>query len=115
MPPSCRLTTVCDDAPQSVTPTLAKKITIAPYVMKERSVVANCCRAPARRISLRMQIVMWFAGMRGSVSFALAMTLEQGLQQGDKHQAWTTPIVTTTLALCVASKNTQGEALVEGS
>ena len=34
------------------------------------SALANCWRKPEDRISLRMQCVLWFSGMRGAVSFA---------------------------------------------
>ena len=41
---------------------------------------------------------MWFAGMRGAVSFALAITLPAATGH-DAEAAWTVPIVTTTLGL----------------
>ena len=65
------------------------------------SFLMNRCRRPEQRISGRMQVVMWFSGMRGAVSFALAITLPGG---GGGHgampdSAWTVPIVTTTLGV----------------
>jgi len=62
------------------------------------SALANLGRPPHLRISLRMQVVMWFAGMRGAVSFALAITLPAATGH-DAEAAWTVPIVTTTLGL----------------
>ena len=37
---------------------------------------AGLFRKKESRISCRMQTVMWFSGLRGAVSFALAMTLD---------------------------------------
>jgi sodium/hydrogen exchanger 8 len=40
------------------------------------SLIANCCRKKGdNRISLKMQCVLWFAGLRGAVSFALSMNM----------------------------------------
>jgi hypothetical protein len=58
--------------------------------------LADLFRGHEHRISLSMQVVIWFAGMRGSVSFALAITLPSS----DIHDAtWTVPCVTTTLGM----------------
>jgi len=40
------------------------------------SLVANQCRPPRQRVTCSMQTVMWFAGLRGPLSFALAVTLD---------------------------------------
>jgi sodium/hydrogen exchanger 8 len=42
------------------------------------SAVANCLRrrSAKQRISWRMQVVMWFSAMRGALSFALVITLQ---------------------------------------
>lgn len=37
--------------------------------------LANLCRRPGNKITGKMQVVMWWAGMRGGVSFAMAMSL----------------------------------------
>jgi sodium/hydrogen exchanger 8 len=73
------------------------------------SFLANCCRPPEERISIRMQVVMWWSGLRGAVSFALAITLPAASMVLDDEGAggagqpsdasWTVPIVTTTLAV----------------
>ena len=74
------------------------------------SALANCRRPIDQQISMRMQVVMWFAGMRGAVSFALAITLPNSAiaeeapgAGGDGHDlrdsAWTVPLVTTTLGV----------------
>ena len=71
------------------------------------SFVANLGRRKEEQITPRMQLVMWFSGMRGPLSFALAVTLP-GAQDAQHHQAghaisedarWTVPINTTTLAI----------------
>ena len=55
--------------------------------------IANLCRPPEQRISLRMQIVIWFSGMRGAVSFALAITLPGAgaLHGGSPDATWAVP------------------------
>jgi solute carrier family 9 (sodium/hydrogen exchanger), member 8 len=40
------------------------------------SLLANCCRRKGEnRISLKMQCVLWFAGLRGAIAFALSMNM----------------------------------------
>ena len=69
------------------------------------SFFANCFRRPAHRITARMQLVMWFAGMRGAVSFALAITLPASTATASPAGSsaviadWTIPVVTTTLGV----------------
>ena len=55
------------------------------------SALANFWRKPEARVSLRHQVVMWFAGMRGAVSFALAITLPTATAQ---DASWSDRIVT---------------------
>ena len=40
------------------------------------SLIANCCRRKGEnRISLKTQCVLWFAGLRGAIAFALSMNM----------------------------------------
>jgi solute carrier family 9 (sodium/hydrogen exchanger), member 8 len=59
------------------------------------SCLANCCRSrPSQHISLPMQCVMWFSGVRGAIAFALAMNMPGA------HQ----PVyATATLFLCMVT------------
>ena len=41
------------------------------------SALLNACRPPASRLPLRMQLVMSFAGLRGAIAFALALTFPE--------------------------------------
>lgn len=54
--------------------------------------VANCCRSPQNRISMQMQFVLWFAGLRGAIAFALAMNMP-----GPNKEVYTT----VTLSICI--------------
>ena len=68
------------------------------------STIANCFRGNKRKITPKMQFVILFAGMRGSVSFALAIilpaaSLHTGSTVADREAEWTVPIVSTTLYL----------------
>ena len=36
------------------------------------SFVANLCRGRSNNISPKMQVVLWFAGLRGAIAFALS-------------------------------------------
>ena len=68
------------------------------------SAISNMCRKPAHKVTAGMQTVMWFAGMRGAVSFALAMTLDDTRQErqqaaGRSGDQIMPKIVTTTLAV----------------
>jgi len=54
--------------------------------------LANCCRR--RPIPFKMQLVLWFSGLRGSVAFALSMQL-------DPTVPGVAQIQSTTLALCI--------------
>ena len=42
---------------------------------------------------------MWYAGMRGAVSFALAITLDDSGSMTAEEESWIKPMVTTTLAV----------------
>ena len=67
------------------------------------SVLANQCRHQSR-VSCPMQIVMWWSGLRGAVSFALAMTLDDSRESRQVINIQTAvPLVTTTLVAVVAS------------
>ena len=70
------------------------------------SALSNLGRRPEEKITMRMQMVMWFSGMRGPLSFALAVTLPGA--QAAQHMMpgaitddarWTVPLNTTTLAI----------------
>jgi len=47
-----------------------------------------------RKIGFKMQIVMWFAGLRGAISFALALSMDSPIPGADKY-------ITTTMVLVV--------------
>jgi len=84
----------------------------APILLMARAVnifplseLANSCvRKPSDRISCRMQLVMWWSGLRGAISFALAITLDDTRVD---HQvmpaAHAKAIVTTTLAIIIGT------------
>ena len=78
------------------------------------SACANLLRKPEDRITWRAQLVMWFAGMRGAVSFALAITLPSAAARAtdggggasllaSDQSVWTVPIVTTTLGVVLVT------------
>jgi sodium/hydrogen exchanger 8 len=56
------------------------------------SFLSNLCRSESNRISLRMQCVLWFAGLRGAIAFALAMNMP-----GPHRESY----ATTTLFICI--------------
>lgn len=59
------------------------------------TLLANSCRKPRKRIPLRYQLMMWFAGLRGAIAFALAMS-----------NAFTTEsqiVLTTTLSIIMVT------------
>jgi len=69
------------------------------------STLANTCRprgGHAPRITGRMQAVMWLSGLRGAVSFALAMTLDDD-RTGVVPIDVATQIVSTALVVIVAT------------
>lgn len=37
----------------------------------------NCFRKPARKITAKMQVMMWFSGLRGAIAFALALYIPE--------------------------------------
>jgi NhaP-type Na+/H+ or K+/H+ antiporter len=39
--------------------------------------LVNCCRRPDDQVSLRGQLLMSFAGLRGAIAFALALTFPE--------------------------------------
>jgi len=54
------------------------------------SALQNCCRPAAHKITWEQQIVMWFAGLRGAMAFALSLNVPSPVRQS---------ILTTTLIL----------------
>ena len=56
------------------------------------SLLANCCRTGRNRISMQMQVVLWFAGLRGAIAFALAMNMP-----GPNKDVY----ATATLSICI--------------
>jgi len=54
--------------------------------------LANLCRSGSNRISGEMQCVLWFAGLRGAIAFALAMNMP-----GPNQQVY----ATATLSICI--------------
>ena len=56
------------------------------------SLIANSCRTGRNRISLQMQMVLWFAGLRGAIAFALAMNMP-----GPNKDVY----ATATLSICI--------------
>lgn len=65
---------------------------------------ANFVRAPSARISCRMQLVMWWSGLRGAVSFALAATLDDSRPEMQvMPPAHAKAIATTTLAIVIGT------------
>ena len=54
-------------------------------------------------ISIEMQIVMWFSGMRGALSFALAVTLSRGLPQSLAHDVYHQLVAATLFTITVTT------------
>ena len=66
--------------------------------------VANCTRSRSQRITGAMQTVMWWSGLRGAVSFALAMTLDDSRESHKVFSIETAArIITATLGVIVFS------------
>lgn len=63
------------------------------------SCIANCCRQKGvNRIPLKMQCVLWFAGLRGAIAFALSMNLPG--PNSDTYAAVTLFICIFTTVVC---------------
>jgi sodium/hydrogen exchanger 8 len=56
------------------------------------SFLSNLCRSESNHIPLKMQCVLWFAGLRGAIAFALAMNMP-----GPHRESY----ATTTLFICM--------------
>jgi len=56
------------------------------------SFVANLCRGRSNNISAKMQVVLWFAGLRGAIAFALSENMP-----GPHREVYTT----ATLTICI--------------
>jgi sodium/hydrogen exchanger 8 len=56
------------------------------------SCAANACRKGNDKISLKMQLVLWFAGLRGAIAYALAVNMP-----GENKETY----VTGTLTICI--------------
>ena len=56
------------------------------------SVIANLCRKGSQKLSLKMQVVLWFAGLRGAIAFALSENMP-----GPNKETY----ATTTLSICI--------------
>ncbi|CAF0899657.1 unnamed protein product [Rotaria sordida] len=59
------------------------------------SFVMNCFRSKNHRITFSMQLIMWFAGLRGAISYALSVHVGQYYGEGEEELKRT--LVTTTL------------------
>ncbi|EED91663.1 sodium/hydrogen exchanger, Na+/H+ exchanger, antiporter, partial [Thalassiosira pseudonana CCMP1335] len=63
------------------------------------SFLANCCRRKGEnKISLKMQCVLWFAGLRGAIAFALSMNMPG--PNADTYAAGTLFICMFTTIVC---------------
>jgi sodium/hydrogen exchanger 8 len=63
------------------------------------SFIANCCRRKGvNKIPLKMQCVLWFAGLRGAIAFALSMNLPG--PNSDTYAAVTLFICIFTTVVC---------------
>jgi sodium/hydrogen exchanger 8 len=56
------------------------------------SFASNMCRQPSRKIPPKMQVVLWFVGLRGAIAFALAENMP-----GPNKDTY----ITTTLLICL--------------
>lgn len=54
--------------------------------------IANRCRTASNKIPMKMQCVLWFAGLRGAIAFALAMNMP-----GNHREVY----ATATLSICI--------------
>jgi len=54
--------------------------------------IANCCRRTRNRITCNMQLVLWFAGLRGAIAYALSENMP-----GPHKEVY----MTTTLSICI--------------
>lgn len=59
------------------------------------SFVMNCFRSKQHRITFSMQLIMWFAGLRGAISYALSVHV--GQYYGVNEEELKRTLVTTTL------------------
>jgi len=59
------------------------------------SFVMNCFRSKQHRITFSMQLIMWFAGLRGAISYALSVHV--GQYYGTDEEELKRTLVTTTL------------------
>ncbi|CAF1119560.1 unnamed protein product [Adineta ricciae] len=59
------------------------------------SFMMNCFRSKKHRITFPMQLVMWFAGLRGAISYALSVHV--GQYYGENEEELKRTLVTTTL------------------
>ncbi|CAF3426268.1 unnamed protein product [Rotaria sp. Silwood1] len=59
------------------------------------SFVMNCFRSKNHRITFSMQLIMWFAGLRGAISYALSVHVGQYYNESEEELKRT--LVTTTL------------------
>ncbi|CAF0937759.1 unnamed protein product [Adineta steineri] len=59
------------------------------------SFVMNCFRSKQHRITFSMQLIMWFAGLRGAISYALSVHV--GQYYGENEEELKRTLVTTTL------------------
>ncbi|CAF0728913.1 unnamed protein product [Didymodactylos carnosus] len=59
------------------------------------SFILNCFRTKQQRITLPMQLIMWFSGLRGAISYALSVHV--GKYYGEDEEELKRILVTTTL------------------
>ena len=67
------------------------------------SALINSFRHPKRRVSTGTQVVMWFAGMRGPLSFALAVSLDDSRYPMPLHGQLVRQLMSATLVAIASS------------
>ncbi|CAF1235626.1 unnamed protein product [Adineta steineri] len=68
------------------------------------SYILNCFRSEEHQITMPMQLIMWFAGLRGAISYALSVHVGESYGEGDgglKRAIVTTTLITVLFTIVV--------------